>query len=1016
MTDIYDPYGLRTTITYDGTGQRTQVTEPGGRYLKFIYGPDADLDGTKMLKTVEAHGLGNSTVTDSVTYSYTSVSPGGSHAQKKMLTGVTYRDGNSATYAYTTDNVTPADSKYYPLLQRCDDVRYNGPMRTIFYDYQGGGPHGAIIDEKYPGVGAVSSIDPVLPTGHGTVDSFTETRGDGPSRIIAYTHLVPCIGDDCDGACAAYGESEPHNQMLDHYTDFPGNNTTWLYYDPVTWYITSVQDARGNTTAYVRASPPPTGIGQITKITPPDSSHIDYGYQSEGSNIGGHYLTSIAEYTPLNQLRSQTVHYRDAITHKIYQTDYNDGNGTLLASETFTYCDQSDSNQCGPVNPGTGQMHGQIKTHKLKNGAYVYYRYDSGGRGLLIDQWEPTWNSTAVETDPKTHYTYYPDGDTSKNPWTDRVKTMSLPANVSGNVAYETYEYDKNGVTPVAGRGLVTTITHADGKYKSFWYDAYGNKLWEKNELYKLTSYTYDSYNRVLTVKDPIGQTTGHTTSYTYTPTNGGGGSPYKHTTSNPDTVTTPAGIMTTNVYDENFRKTQTSVGGKTTWFHYDAVGNQDYVTDPRGTASGDAQYTTHTDYDSRNRKWQVREPLGRTTQSYYDDGVNITRIIRGVGTAEVATETKAYDGMNRLKTDSVPKSVGVNIVTQFQYNPWNGDPADSGHSGSLLQKVIDGESHNCQFKYNAAGLKTQMTYHDGSSQSWAYDDAQNLESRTTVNNETQNFAYDSRNRKTLEWWNGWPADGEWRAFGYDDASHLTLATNGLGTYWTNFIADVRRFYDDAGRLTLDRQTVYVNGVGNMRDVNYPNYDDDGKLLRVFVTGASPAYDYIFSYDNMGRFEKIFVTGNPNVQFQYSYDAASNETQRYNWTNHIAQNYVPDSLNRMTSAEVKNTATNMQLGLESYDYYTISRLHTVTREDNKQDSFTYYLDGELNVATYGAAAMPPPTPTPIGDKVAEPVLTLMGATTNRAHSERYYLHDHGRGCRCDTRKTTRNRQVPRTAH
>ena len=81
----------------------------------------------------------------------------------------------------------------YPLLQRCDDVRYNGPMRTIFYDYQSGGPHGAIIDEKYPGIGAVSSIDPVLPTGHGTVDTFTETRGDGPTRTITYTHLVPCM-------------------------------------------------------------------------------------------------------------------------------------------------------------------------------------------------------------------------------------------------------------------------------------------------------------------------------------------------------------------------------------------------------------------------------------------------------------------------------------------------------------------------------------------------------------------------------------------------------------------------------------------------------------------------------------------------------------------------------------------------------------------------------------------------------------------------------------------------------
>jgi len=975
--DIYDPYGQRTTIAYDGTGQRTQVTEPGGRYLKFIYGPDTDSDGTKMLKTVEAHGLGNATVTDSVTYTYSAVSPGFSGRDKLMLTGVTYSDGNSASYTYTTDNVSPANTKYYPLLQRCDDFRYNGPMRTIFYDYQNDGPHGAIIDEKYPGVGNVSAIAPVLPTGNGgSPDTFTETRGDGPSRTFTYTHLVPCVGDDCNG-CAAYGESEPHNKMLTDYTDFQGHNTH-IAYDPNTWYVTSVQDARGNTTAYARASPPPTGIGQITKITHPDQTHIDYGHQSEGTNIGGHYLTSITEYTPANVRRGQIIHSRDANTHKIFQTDYQDGNLTLLARETFTYCDQTDS-QCGPVNPAIGQMHGQIKTHKLKNGAYVHYRYDSGGRGLLIDKWEPTWNSTLVETDAKTHYTYYPDGDTSKNAWADRLKTITLPANVSGNTASETYEYDKNGVTPAAGRGLVTKITHNDttNSYKSLAYDAYGNKLWEENELRNHTSYTYDSYNRVLTVKDPIGQTTGHTTSYTYTPTNGGGGSPYLHTTNSPDTVTTPAGIMTTNVYDENFRKTQTSVDGKTTWFHYDPVGNQDYVTDPRGTGSP-GNYTAYTDYDSRNRKWQVREPLGHTTQFYYDDGFNITRVIRGVGTPEVATETKAYDGMNRLKTDTVPKSVGVNILTQFQYYAYN------VHSGSLLWKVIDGENHTYQFDYDPSGAKTKMTYPDNSTQQWAYDDAHNLESRTTANNEIENFAYDSRNRKILDWWDG--ADGEWRTFAYDDASHVWLATNGTGTFWTNFIADVRRFYDAAGRLTLDRQTVYVNGVGNTRDVNYPSYDDDGKLLRMYVAGVSPAYDYTFGYDNTGRFETMKPTGG-SLLFQYSYDLASNETQRYNWANHVAQNYVPDNLNRMLSVELKNTTTNAQLGLETYGYYTIGRLHTVTREDNSQDSFTYYLDGELNVATYGAAATPPPsptpTPTPPGGQVAEPTFNPDGGTTNQ---------------------------------
>ena len=53
---------------------------------------------------------------------------------------------------------------------------------------------------------------------------------------------------------------------------------------------------------------------------------------------------------------------------------------------------------------------------------------------------------------------------------------MTLPANVSHNVASETYEYDRafdaNGVTnlngaTVAGRGLVTKITHGDSKYQT---------------------------------------------------------------------------------------------------------------------------------------------------------------------------------------------------------------------------------------------------------------------------------------------------------------------------------------------------------------------------------------------------------------------------------------------------------------------------------------------------------------------------------------------------------------------
>ena len=234
---IDDPYGQRTTIEYDGNWYRTKVTEPGGRYLKFIYGPAADPDGTLMLTRVEAHALGNATVTDWVNYSYTSVSPGVEGRNKMMLTRVDYPDSNPndlsdnthAHYQYCNDNVHEGEltHKVYPLLWRCDDVRYNEAMRNIWYDYENAGPHGAIVSEHYPGSGAISAVSPGA-TGH----IFTESRGDGPTRRFTSTTAPSCHNNEC-GPCDAY-EINPPQQMLLSYTDFQ-DHTTQIGYDTNTW-------------------------------------------------------------------------------------------------------------------------------------------------------------------------------------------------------------------------------------------------------------------------------------------------------------------------------------------------------------------------------------------------------------------------------------------------------------------------------------------------------------------------------------------------------------------------------------------------------------------------------------------------------------------------------------------------------------------------------------------------------------------------------------------------------------
>jgi RHS repeat-associated protein len=909
---IEDPYGLRTTINYEN-GLRTQVTEPGGRYLKFIYDPNVtDPDGGRLLTRVEVHGLGNATVTDWVKYSYTLVSAGVAGRYKMMLTRVDYSDSNPnnlndnthAHYTYRSDNVTETQSthKMYPLLERCDDVRYDGPMRTIHYEYDNAGAHGAIINEKCPNVGVVSAITPNIG------DTFMETRGDGPTRSFTYTHLGHCHGNEC-APCDDYDINNPPQQMLDHYTDFEGH-TTQLHYDS-NWYIDSVTDANSHTTSYLRgpspdAYPGPKGIGEILKITHSGGAHIDYTYYDEDPQhigvISGHYLHSVTDERGEYLCDpAHTTTYRRNGNYRVYRIEYPQGANTPTSIEEFTY-----------------NNFGQVLTHRLKNNAYERFAYDS--RGLLTDKWNPKQDVVPADTDPHTHYTYYTSG-----PWADRLKTMLLPANVSNQRASETYEYDRN-VSGAAcpGRGLVTKITHADGRYQSFGYNQFGNKMWEENELRQRTSYAYDDCSRVLSITKPLIGTE------TFNYLKPGTSSAYLHTTNSVYSHTSRSGIVTTNVYDPNWRKTLTTeASGRlnlTTGFGYDLVGNLTDVTDPRTKI-------THHGYDNRDRKTSTTEAYGiqglaATTAWHYDLANNINRIDRPDG----KQETKSYDVLNRATSHTVPRQVPggnpINLTTHFYYNP----------SGTL-QKIRDAKGHDTTFEYDPSDRRKKMTYHDNSYQSWTYDDAGNLASRRTVNNETQSFTYDTRNRKIgMSWSNG--ADSA--SFTYYADSKLWTATNANST--------VTRAYDAAGRLTQDQQN--VSGLG-IKNVTYPLYDEEGKVKQISADGV---YDYTFGYDAAGRFETISTAG--STKFKYVYDAASNETDRYTYLSGVTidQIYARDSLNRMSSRVLKRNGQTFST--EAYTYDHMNRLTEANRDD-VGDSFGYYWSGELWTAQYGGGVHMP---------------------------------------------------------
>jgi len=939
---IIDPYGQVTTLSWtvlsSGLRRLDKVTEPGGRYLQINW------DTTSITSVQAFDGIaGHTTPMQSVTYAWTTQTlslPDGTHPNSyKVLTGVNYSDGTSATYTYIEGNYpvpcsTPQLWFYSALLKTADDSHYAGPMKQIAYKYAATGNKTRILSENHLVNGAASEAVSTL-TGDqstGSTTNETETRGDGQQRNFTY-YKVPGSGN-CAGQTPP--DPTPTDGKLYTYTDFQVHTTTLTYEtnDALgsAGFITSVADANNHTTTYTRSAL----SWAILRITHPDGSHIDQTYTDESHP---YYLTSRTD-----ENLHRTDYTRDT-NNRIIRKDYpaNPVSG-VREYETFTY-----------------NNFGQTVTHRMRNGAYQHFAYDgstsltlpAGSRGLLTDKSNPTWTSdpaTAISSEPKTHYDYYTSADYN-GVWTDRVKTETDPRGLITQFDYDR-TLDANGQnsgfstsqTPVGGRGLTTRVTHPDdthnglypnGTYQSFAYDKYANKVWQEDELRERVSYIYDDYRRVLTIINPLNQTVVNT----YTPTNGTNTSPYVHTTSSIYTTTTPTDIVTKNIYDANFRKTSTTQASgtslaATTTFAFDPVGNPTSVTDP-------LNHTTTTAYDTRNRKITVTNALNQSTQWFYDPASNVTSIQRADGT----TESKTYDQMNRVLTDTVPQTSTINVTTTFTYYPGN------VQYGGLPQQVVDADGHITTFSvYEPSGLKTTVTYPNGDTHGFTYDNDHNLVSRRTVNGRTQNFTYDARNRKiTMVWTN--PTNvgnftAEWANFGYDAASRLTSAQNGIGAVGTGVISTITRTYDAAGHLTLDRQNLNTT-LGN-QDVQYA-YDADGKDTRLYLT--SSGYDYTFSYDAMGRFEKIFVTGASNPLFQYRYDAASNEVERDNLASSVNQFYTRDALNRMSERDVKLNAT--LLSSEAYGYDPMSRMLSVARQDGKTDAFTYYLDGELWTAQYG---------------------------------------------------------------
>ena len=363
---------------------------------------------------------------------------------------------------------------------------------------------------------------------------------------------------------------------------------------------------------------------------------------------------------------------------------------------------------------------------------------------------------------------------------------------------------------------------------------------------------------------------------------------------------------------------------------------------------------TTTASYNANARTWQSATPEGReSTIMLNEEGFPLLQQSGGL-----AALGFNYDGRGRLirvstGTGSAQRTVG------FSYG-----------SDGFLKGITDTLQRTATFNYDLAGRVTRLTYHDGRSIGYQYDPAGNLTAIIPPGREAHVFNY---SKVHLE--EGYtPPDlagvETITSYQYNKDKQLTLIER----------PDGRRIsygYDGGGRLA--RRTIargsysHAYGVttGQLKSITAPgggtlSYEYDGFLPLSESWSGNIAGSVSSNYDNNFWLASQCVNTNNCVDFSYDEDGLLTQAGALNQTRH-AQNglllnaelgstatvYGYNSFGELLSAEseasgntlvdfgyqrdslgrigTKTETLNGNTVVESYEYDTVGRLKSVTR-------------------------------------------------------------------------------------
>ncbi|MEU9380862.1 DUF6531 domain-containing protein [Streptomyces sp. NPDC048279] len=927
LTDVTDPLGVDTVMTYNAAGDMlsrtrsgvgeswtydashnvTSYTDGRGATTSYVYDTNQHLtstDGPSGKTSFTYNAAGQVATTTSPRGKVTSFG----HDDQGNLTSRTQPSGAKTTYTYD-----PAGRMLTSTSPRGNVSGANAAKYTTTYVYDSAGrlqkvtdPLGNVTSYEYDANGNQTKVTDaasgVTAYTYDTSNRVTSvTAPDGSSQSTTYDPAGNVLSQtDATGGKTTYGYDKAGRLVS---TTSPNGNVSGA--DPAKYTTTYGYDADGNRTTKVDPTQAVTAteydaFGRPTKVTDPMNDVTVTAYDGDGN---------VSQVT-------------DPMT-KVTKYTYTPANLPLTVTD-----------QLGKVTTYGYDADGNRTSVKTPLGNKTTYAYDDDGN--LASTTSPRGNVGAPPDNYTTWYEYNPDGSQAAT-WDGSGETDTT-YDATGNTTWTrdpdsretTYSYDELG-------RLTKVNAFYDGT-TSYTYDTAGNVKTRTDANNHTTTYGYDAAHRVTSVTDPLNRTT----SYIY------------DADGNLTKTTTPRG-STSQSWDARDLLTKTDYSDSTpdVSYQYDAAGRMTlrnngvlsedfgYYADGRLKNSRGYSYT----YDAAGHMLSRTLGDGNTIGYTYDDDGRTKTMTADSKTTSYAynaagdlttttlpnteTETRQYDTHGHLTGVISAKADGTTVtstslsltpgglpnheyVTRAGIGSGSWDLTYDGHgrlvSGCAPQPTDVGcpAARATTYTYDKVGNRLTSTL-GTTSTSYSYDDADELTSSTTGSTATA-YAYDGEGNQTKA-----GAD----TYTYDLAGQISAATvAGTGYTYT---------HDATGNQITTSKSGTVQGHLDW-DLNAPTpqlateYDSTGAVKQSYrydplgqPTSTKTSTGALFYYHHDTQGSPVDVTGSTGTLYQrWSYDPYGTRTLNTVTTG------APASTPGYTGARYETTTGNLDLHARQY--------------------------------------------------------------------------------------------------